>query len=160
MSKTARKYELPAFLSAVTDQATYERWLRRKAVAHVKRDRKRGNATATGASYREAIHKAVAKCEGRDCYTGEELHWELISIYCNEESRTGRRKYKAKFALLPTVDHVGDGLGAANFKICAWRTNDAKNDLSHSAFVQLCKRVVEHHRLDISEQASPTMVQA
>ena len=26
-------------------------------------------------------------------------------------------------------DHVGDGLGAADFKICAWRTNDAKHDL-------------------------------
>ena len=42
------------------------------------------------------------------------------------------------------MDHVGDGLGDADFKICAWRTNDAKNDLTYSEFVALCRRVVEH----------------
>jgi hypothetical protein len=152
MGKKHRKYAVPTFLSAVTGQAVYERWLRRKAAAHVKRDRKRGNRAATGETYRVAIHSAVLNCEGRDCYTGEELRWDLISTYCNETSRSGRRKYKATFSLLPTVDHVGDGLGAADFKICAWRTNDAKNDLNHSDFVELCQRVVEHHHQDTSSR--------
>ena len=88
------------------------------------------------------IHRAVVHCNGRDSYTGEDLRWDLISTYDNEKSKAGRREYKAGFALLPTVDHVGDGLGPADFKICGWRTNDAKNDLSYSEFVEVCRRVV------------------
>jgi hypothetical protein len=66
----------------------------------------------------------------------------LVSKYDNAESKEGKRDYKAQFALLPTVDHVGDGLGVADFKICSWRTNDAKDDLSLNEFVELCHRVV------------------
>ena len=40
----------------------------------------------------------------------------------NEEFKAKRRHYKAALALLPSVDHVGDGLGEADFKICGWRT--------------------------------------
>ena len=47
---------------------------------------------------------------------------------------------------MPTVDHVGDGLGEAEFKICAWRTNDAKSDLSYPEFIELCCKVAEHAR--------------
>jgi hypothetical protein len=45
---------------------------------------------------------------------------------------------------LPTVDHVNDGLGPADFRICAWRTNDAKNDQSLDEFVALCRRVIDY----------------
>lgn len=139
-----RKYAMPGFLSSVLTQTTYERWLRRKAAAHVKRDRRRGNSRAIGLEYRLAIHGAVLRSNGTDAYTGEVLDWHLVSKYDNEESKSGTRHYKAKFALLPTVDHIGDGLGAADFKICAWRTNDAKNDLTESEFIALCRRVVDH----------------
>lgn len=111
-------------------------------MAHVKRDRKRGNLSATIEIYKEAIHKAVCLSDGADAYTGEPLAWNLVSKYDNAESRQGKRKYKTQFALLPTVDHLGDGLGSADFKICAWRTNDAKGDLSLSEFVELCQRIV------------------
>jgi hypothetical protein len=139
-----RKYQLHDFLSSVLTQNVYERWLHRKAMAHVRRDRKRGNVTATNEAYKKAIHEAVACSLGRDDYTGEALSWSLCSTYSNEESKSGRRHYKASLALLPTVDHVGDGLGPADFKICAWRTNDAKHDLSHDEFVELCRLVVAH----------------
>lgn len=81
---------------------------------------------------------------GVDAYTGRPLRWDLISLYDNDDSKAGKRGYKAKFAELPTVDHVGDGLGPADFRICAWRTNDAKNDLTHEQFVELCHMVVSH----------------
>jgi hypothetical protein len=136
------KYQLPEFLASEVSQAQYERWLHRKAVAHVRRDRKRGNPTAAIADYKVAIHKAVEECEGRDAYTGERLDWTLISQYDNDESKSGRREYKAGFALLPSVDHVADGTGPADFKICAWRTNDAKSDLSYQDFLDLCRKVV------------------
>lgn len=141
-----RKYELPSFLINTVTQERYERWLHRKAVAHVKRDRKRGNETATNEEYKIAIHGVVLSSNGKDCYTGEELDWSLISTYNNEDSKAGRRKYKAKFALLPSVDHVDDGMGAADFLICAWRTNDAKNDMTLDEFVELCERVVKHSK--------------
>jgi hypothetical protein len=97
----------------------------------VRQDRKRGNAAATNASYKAAIHKAVEDSEGQDAYTGERLDWTLISQYDNDKSKRGGREYKADFAFLPSVDHVADGTGPAGFRMCAWRTNDAKSDLSY-----------------------------
>src|SRR6266496_4750038 len=35
--------------------------------------------------------------------------------------------------------------GPADFKICGWRTNDAKGDLLLEDFVALCSRVVSAH---------------
>ena len=139
-----RKFALPQFLQDRLDQVTYERWLHRKAQAHVKRDRKRGMFGVTGATYRSAIHHAVVVSEGRDSYTGEELYWELVSQYRNEDSELGRHAYKLDFALLPTVDHVQASSQEASFRICSWRTNDTKNDLSVEEFVAICRRVVEH----------------
>jgi hypothetical protein len=137
-----RLFELPPFLEDTVSREAYVRWLQRKAAAHLKRDRKRGNRSASASAYKRAIHNAVCVSGGRDSYTGEKLDWHLISTYRNDESKQGRREYKAKFGLLPTVDHVGDGTGPADFKICAWRTNDAKGDLSLDEFVALCERVL------------------
>lgn len=135
---------LPQFLNGIQTQQTYERWLQRKANAHLKRDRKRGNIIATGAMYREAIHQAVLNSEGRDFYTGEELDWSLLSKYDNAESKKHRRKYKLQFAFLPSVDHVDDGLSEADFVICGWRTNDCKNDLTHSELIEFCQKLLKH----------------
>lgn len=134
---------MPQFLESVVTPAAYERWLVRKAAAHVKRDRRRGH-TCTGSTYREAIHAAVVLSGGKDAYTGEELAWHLISTYNNEDSEKGHHSYKAGFALLPTVDHVMAGATEASFRICAWRTNDTKSDLSLESFIALCQKVLEH----------------
>lgn len=150
-----RKHFLPSFLAGHVDDVTYEKWLKRKAATHVKRDRKRGLRGVTGAAYRDAIHEAVIHSGGLDVYTGEQLHWQLISQYNNEDSRDGRHHYKAKFALLPTVDHHFDASYlAASFQICSWRTNDAKNDLSIGDFRDLCVRILEHagYRLESRPQ--------
>jgi hypothetical protein len=91
--KKARKYQLPDFLyatplkKATLDQAAYERWLHGRAVAHVRRDKKRGNTTATNETYKIAIHEAVIRSGGHDHYTGEELCWSLVGQYSNEESK-------------------------------------------------------------------------
>ena len=138
-----RKHTLPGFLVGVVCPEAYERWLSRKAAAHVKRDRKRGYNCAA-AAYKEAIHAAVLVSEGLDAYTGENLRWELISTYKNEDSQKGRHAYKAGFALLPTVDHVSSSATEAGFRICSWRANDAKNDLSVEDFIDLCKKILAH----------------
>lgn len=137
-----RFFELPTFLESVITREAYVRWLQRKAAAHIRRDRKRGNTSSSGSEYKRAIHQAACSSGGTDAYTGEHLDWGLISTYNNEKSKQGRRSYKASLALLPTVDHVGDGTGQADFKICGWRTNAAKGDLSLVEFVALCERVV------------------
>ncbi len=145
----AKLREMPGFLENIVTPIAYERWLIRKAAAHVKRDRKRGHL-CTGSAYREAIHAAVIASNGKDAYTGEQLDWHLISTYDNELSGLGRHAYKAGFALLPSVDHVIAASTEASFKICAWRTNDAKHDLSLESFLELCKKVLEHagYRID------------
>src|SRR5215213_5971868 len=138
-----RLFELPQFLDGVVTREAYVRWLQRKAGAHVIRDRNRGNGSASVSEYKRVIHNAVCASLGRDAYTSEQLDWHLISTYDNDESKQGRRSYKARFALLPTVDHIGDGTGPADFKICGWRTNDAKGDLALEEFVALCARVLK-----------------
>jgi hypothetical protein len=67
----------------------------------------------------------------------------LLSKYYNAASRQYGLAYKKKFALLPSVDHVRDGKGPADFKICAWRTNDSKNDLSSEELLELCEKVMK-----------------
>lgn len=138
------KYERPSFLIGKISQATYSYWLRSKSKTHFGRDKKRGNTAITNEKYKMAIHLAVSQSSGNDQYTGEALDWSLVRKYDNEKAKKGGRKYKATFALLPTIDHCDDGLGPANFKICSYRTNDAKHDLSYSDFVDLCRRVIAH----------------
>ena len=88
---------------------------------------------------------AVLSSHGLDAYTGEKLNWTLISKYDNEMSKQLGRKYKHKFALLPTVDHVDDPRqGSGKFNICSWRTNDAKHDLGLDEFIELCEKVLAH----------------
>ena len=139
----SRKYQRPAFLESIVDQKTYDKWLQRKSQTHYRRDKKRGNTTATGAVYKMAIHQAVISCQGRDAYTREKLDWHLLSTYSNKESQSRGRLYKKEYALLPSVDHVGDGLGEADFKICSWRTNDSKSDMTMEEFISLCRKIIE-----------------
>lgn len=106
--------------------------------------------TVIGNVYRIAIRAAVVASNGQDAYTGEVLDWSLLSRYDNVESAEGGRSYKHGFARLPTVDHVGDGLGAADFKICGWRVNDAMHDLDMPAFLGVCRTVLEHHGLIVT----------
>lgn len=126
------------------DARTYRRWLGRKVAAHVRRDRKRKLKGVDPATYRNAIHDAVLRSGGCDHYTGESLDWTLVGRYDNDASRKGRHRYKARFALLPTVDHVDASASSASFVICAWRSNDAKNDLAATDFIDLCAKVLTH----------------
>jgi hypothetical protein len=148
------QYSRPPFLPSEITHEQYRKWLDRKARAHLKRDQKRGNITATKTAYKTAIHEAVLASNGCDVYTGEMLDWTIISTYKNEISKAEKRHYKKLFALLPTVDHIDDGLGAANFCICSWRTNDAKNDLDLNGFLDLCKTVLEHHGYNVQPNAA------
>ena len=65
------KHTMPSFLEGVVTLDVYEQWLRRKAIAHVDRDRKRGRSAATRPLYKEAIHAAVIVSKRKDAYTGE-----------------------------------------------------------------------------------------
>jgi len=139
----SNKYRLPAFLEGIVLQDAYLKWLITKS-DHIRRDRKRGNTTATREEYKIEIHRAVIESNGHDDYTGEKLDWSLLGKYNNDESKTKRRAYKLSLALLPTLDHVGDGVGKPEFKICSFRTNDAKHDLTYADFVMLCRLVIQH----------------
>lgn len=139
----AIKYEQPPFLgnTVVTRQA-YVRWLHRKARTHARRDSKRWGCTIRVSCYKEAIHQAVLESKGRDFYTHEELDWSLISKYDNRESQSEGAKYKKGLALLPTVDHMNPESREADFRICGWRTNDCKNDLTVAELLTFCKKLL------------------
>ena len=68
-----REYSLPTFLAERCTQQAYEKWLGRKAIAHVRRDRKRGHKTASREDYMIAIHKAVI--EAMDAITIPANRW-------------------------------------------------------------------------------------
>jgi hypothetical protein len=140
-----KEFELPVFLRGICQEKTYVRWLRRKAQAHVKRDRKRfGADTCTGAEYRRMIHNAVRNGGENDYYTGMRLDWTLISVYDNDDAKQGRGEYLRRFANLPTVDHVIEPGGSLRFVICSWQVNDCKSHLSETEFWDLCEQVLAH----------------
>ena len=132
------------------DQTVYKRWLQRKAQSLARRDRKylqsqgKNTSTVVVKEYKIAIHDAVCECQGKDAYTGEVLKWDLLSKWNNKDAKKFKRNYKKEFALLPTVDHVVKK-GVAKFKICAWRTNDAKNDLSLNELIEFCKKIIKNN---------------
>jgi hypothetical protein len=145
-------YSLPPALKGMCTEAAYKKWLHRKAIAHVVRDRKRWKKDISVSDYKKAIHDAVLLTGRTDAYTGEDLAWGLISKYDNDASRHGKVEYKKRFSMLPTVDHAGEHAGVLNFKICSWRTNDAKSDLSLKEFLELCQKVLSHCSNAISEK--------
>lgn len=138
-------FGLPECLKGKCEESAYVRWLRRKAQAHVIRDRNRfGRESCTGADYRLMIHKAVTNGGDLDHYTGLPLDWSLISTFDNDEAKQGRAEYLKTFSNLPTVDHVISPDGALTFVICSWRVNDCKSHLSEREFWELCEQVLAH----------------
>ena len=93
--------------------------------------------------YRIAIRNAVVASVGLDHWTGEQLDWDLIGTYDNREAEAGRGAHKKQYALLPTIDHRSN-LPEPDFVICAWRTNDAKHDMTPEELVEFCRRVLAH----------------
>jgi len=78
----SKKYPLPPFLTGrCSPEKKYYDWLEGRALAHVRRDRKRGHVAATREAYMIAIHNAVLKSGGVDDYTGAPFglgsDWEL-----------------------------------------------------------------------------------
>lgn len=142
-------YPLPEALKGKVEPAAYRHWIKSKAAAHVKRDSKRWNRKLSTSAYRKAIHLAASEHDGRDPYTGEWLRWDLLRTYDNEQSKAGRTIYKRTFRYLPTIDHVdNDACDAPKFRVISWEVNDAKNDMTHDSFIELCRRIAGFSRND------------
>lgn len=138
---------LPPFLDQIIEPSIYSDWLESMAKQHAKRDRRRGHdkATAKRSLYKIAIHEAVLLSQGKDAYTGEPLHWNLLGTWNNEDAKSGKHAYKTSFDLMPTVDHTTADATQASFKICSWRTNDSKHSLSIETFLELCAMTLRHN---------------
>jgi hypothetical protein len=120
----------------------YPAWVQRKAVTLSKRDQKRGGS-GNVQQYRLAIHQAVVASQGRDHWTGERLDWNLIGTYDTREAGGDQGEHKKQYAMLPTIDHSSNQPEPV-FVICAWRTNDAKHDMSPHELLEFCKAVLNH----------------
>ena len=121
---------------------TYPGWVQRKAVTLCKRDQKRGGS-GNVQQYRLAIHAAVVASQGHDHWTGEWLDWDLIGTYDNREAATGKGEHKKQYAMLPTIDHRSNR-PEPDFVICAWRTNDAKHDMTPQELLAFFTAVLHH----------------
>ncbi|MEB3362495.1 MAG: hypothetical protein VKI42_10280 [Synechococcaceae cyanobacterium] len=120
----------------------YPGWVQRKAVTLCKRDQKRGGS-GTVQQYRLAIHQAVLASEGRDHWTGEWLDWELIGTYDPKEAAADRGEHRKRFAMVPTLAHRSSD-SAPDFVVCAWRTSDAKHDMTAEELLTFCTAVVNN----------------
>lgn len=107
---SSAKYPFPEFLTGRCTPKVYGKWLSRKATAHVKRDRRRGHEKATREAYMVAIHQAVMSSRGLDDYTGQELAWENISTYNNEESKKAGEYIKINFITYRQLTIMGTTL--------------------------------------------------
>jgi hypothetical protein len=94
-------------------------------------------------NYSQAIHNAVIETGLYDPYTGDELRWDLISTW-NTSVHADSGKYRKKYALMPTVDHIDPQATTLQLEICSWRANSCKSDLNPEEFVAFCEKVVEH----------------
>ena len=109
----------------------------------------RGNTCGTYREYKRAIYQAVVESGGKCAYTGKMLRWDLISMYDNKMAKLGGRKYQRMLYEVPTIDHVSDGLGAPDFRICSWVVNSCKNQLGLQEFLNLCQQILEHHGMKV-----------
>jgi hypothetical protein len=126
----------------VSSRHTYPGWVQRKAVTLCKRDQKRGG-NGNVQQYRLAIHQAVLASEGRDHWTGESLAWELIGTYDPKEAASDKGEHRKQYAMLPTIAHRS-GEPGPDFVVCAWRTSDAKHDMTPEELLTFCTAVVNH----------------
>ena len=125
-----------------TARQLYPGWVQRKAVTLCKRDQKRGGS-GNVQQYRLAIHQAVLASEGRDHWSGELLHWELIGTYDPREAAAGDGGHRKKYALLPTLAHRC-GEPGVDLVVCVWRTHDAKHDMTAEELLAFCTAIVNH----------------
>jgi len=141
----AAKYTLPECLKRQrVEEATFVRWLHRKAMAHICRDRKRRFQNIQISSYKGQILEAVRDADGCDFYTGKSLDWHLISKWDNEEASAKGGAYKREFWNLPTVDHEDVRNPHSKFRLCSWRVNDTKNDQTIAELLQLADDIRSH----------------
>jgi hypothetical protein len=132
------KYQLPICLEELrVDETAFVRWLHRKAMAHVRRDRRRGFRDSFVSRYKEHIIRAVAEANGCDFYTGQQLDWRLISKWNNDDASAKGGEYKRAFWNLPTVDHEDPRNPLSPIRLCSWRVNDAKNDQTIEELLKL-----------------------
>jgi hypothetical protein len=131
----------PAWIPDAAKPA-YPGWVQRRAVTLSKRDQKRGGS-GNVQQYRLAIHAAVVASEGRDHWTGEDLDWVLIGTYDHREGTADQGEHKKQYAMLPTIDHRSNR-PEPDFVICAWRTKDAKHDMTPQELLAFCTAVLNH----------------
>jgi hypothetical protein len=82
------------------------------------------------------------------------FHLRLKGVKASTSRAASRSQRSSEFALLPTVDHLGDGLGPPEFRICGWLTNDCKADLTTDELLSFCRRILDHSS---AQSAPPTI---
>ena len=137
----------------------FNAWVVKKAASLWKRDKsklskiddtKKFNDGEKRVEYRDAIYEAIAAMKVNKCpYTGDELEWDKIGTWKNDDAKAEGKDYKKKFALMPTIDHK-NAEPKPDFVICSWIANDTKNDLTQEDFIKLCKSVLIHHGYTVS----------
>jgi len=138
-------FPLPGILQGLLTPVAYDDWVRVKAWALYKRDKKRGLPAALNGSiglYKETVNGSVAASGPLDPYTGDILAWNLIGAWDPEKAKIDCG-YVKQFYLMPTVDHIDPCADTLAFEICSWEVNCCKSFLNPVEFLDMCGKVIK-----------------
>ena len=143
------KYPLPPCFTGIMTVSEYDKLLNCKADSLRTRDdrlKRPFPGTFTKAGYKQEIHAAFMRCNGKDPYTGDALRFDLIGGW-NKKKETllcsGRcgALFNKELFLMPTVDHCDPYGSVLHFEICSWIVNTSKSLMNPQEYVALCKKV-------------------
>jgi hypothetical protein len=150
------RYIVPPDLAGIFTQTQYCRWLRKKALSVMVRDRRSKRPCAlnmTISDYEQRIHAAVCANALTDPFTGDTLAWNLVGLYDPTHTRKDVGYFK-RFWLLPSVDHVDPDSDILDFEICSWLVNLCKGDMTPSGFIALCNKIASHRQVATASSAT------
>jgi hypothetical protein len=146
---TTLRYIVPPDLAGIFTQTQYCRWLRKKALSVMVRDRRSKKPCAlnmTISDYEQKIHAAACANALTDPFTGDTLAWNLVGQYDPARARQEIGYFK-QFWLLPSVDHRDPDSDIPEFEICSWLVNLCKGDMTPSGFIALCNKIASHRQV-------------
>lgn len=126
----------------------YAAWLEKQTNQIWNREaQKRKRAFATRQALKLALHQAASESTGYDPYSGARFFVKHIrkGWVDNQAHLKGNRHYRTLRRCMPSFDHV-NGLGKKAYELCTRETNSAKSFMSPAQFLDLCRRVTEHHK--------------
>ena len=143
MDEPMSNYEPPIWVKS--ESTNYKRWLNKMANRVVKHKRKYGESHNVKQTM-DSIHQAMQLSDGIDPYDGTMMKSELIDTYMMKGCTLDANS-KKEFFRMPTIKYQSIEQSCV-FEIMSMQTNEAKGEMSHEEYLNHCRAVVNHYRVE------------